>query len=67
MSESDQIIHLHPGWERVKERLDAMGLDGMRLIAARHGYDLGHYSEECEYVPDPMIWSYYRQMPSGKP
>ena len=63
MPDPSPLIRLKPDWDTVRAQLDALGLDGMRLIAARHGRELGHYSEECEYTPDPEIWEYYRRLP----
>lgn len=64
MSDSARLIRLKPNWLSVKQQLDEMGLDGMRLIAVKHGVELGHYTDECDYQPDQAVWAYYFRMPS---
>jgi hypothetical protein len=63
MSESSPILRLPPDWHTEKDLLERAGLDGWRLIAFRVGVEYGHYSDQCEYRPDPTVWSYYRRLP----
>lgn len=63
MPDTPEIIRLRPSWAEACERLEALGFDGLRMLAARHGVELGHYSERCDYVPDPEIWDWYRGLP----
>jgi hypothetical protein len=64
MSEPPPLIRLKPSWLEVSVRLEALGFEPLPLLAARHGVELGHYSEQCPYEPDPEIWAWYRTLPA---
>lgn len=63
MSEGhDEIIRLPDDWQEQAAAFEAVGLEPLRVIAARHGVQHGSFSDQCEYVPDPDVWRYYRRM-----
>lgn len=56
------LLMLPDNWPEFKQKCEDVGLEPLRIIAAKYGRDRGDFTDDCEYIPDTETWNYYQSL-----